>query len=392
MATAVRRGYTVKGALFLVERLNLNKIIARQVLRIHTCEDNAALKCREECKTPITYGNIYSQIYDFDALLQAHQRAQKKKRDKREIALFERNREENLINLQNELIWHKWEPAPPREFLVYEPKQRLIHAPQYCDRVVHHSLCAVIEPLLERKMVFHSFACRKGKGTHRAANLAQQYSKELSCRGLVYYLKCDIRKYFSNIDHWILKKILRRTIRDREALLLIDTIIDADGEGGKGLPIGALTSQLFANVYLGQLDHLIKDEMGVKYYTRYMDDFVIFSNDKDELRVLLKTIGYWLDRHLKLALNHKTKILRASEGLDFCGYRIWPGYRLPRKRNVRRMRKRLRKMVNLYKKQKCTSEAICQSWQSFLGYMKHCKSHKTVVGIYEDLQKQLKEE
>ena len=334
---------------------------------------------------PKTHGYLFQNIYDFDTLLEAHQKASKRKRGKLEVQKFETMREDNLITLQNELIWHTWKPLPPREFQVFEPKRREISAPQYRDRVVHHALCTVIEPLFERKMIARSYACRKGKGTHRAAMQAQLYARELGGKGKFYCLKCDIRKYFSNIDHDILKKILRRTIRDREVLWLVDEIIDQGAPGGCGVPIGALTSQLFANVYLDQLDHLIKDELGINRYIRYMDDFVIFSNDKDELRVLLHSLRHWLKRHLKLELNAKTRIITASEGLDFCGYRIWPGYRLPRKRNVRRIRKRLRKMAKMCIAGKINPVALAQVWASFCGYAKHCSCYKTTTAIQGEL-------
>lgn len=333
---------------------------------------------------------LYEKIFDFDTLLAAHRKTMLGKKDKPEVQKFEAQREENLISLQNELIWHTYTPSLTKIIHITDPKPREINAPAYRDRVLLQAMHIVLSPLFERKMIYHTYACRKGKGSHAAADMAQRYIREVSIKGKYYVLKCDIKHCYASINQDVLKAVIRKTIKEPDVLWLLDVTIDNYGDNGVGIPLGAVMSQLFANVYLGELDHLIKDGYGFKRYLRYMDDFVLMSNEKEDLKLMLTAIRYWLLSDLKLELNAKTRILTGNEGLDFCGYRIWPDNRLPRKRNVRRMRKRLRKMVNLYKKQKCTSDAICQSWQSFLGYMKHCKSHDTVVGIYEDLQKQLK--
>ena len=314
-----------------------------------------------------------------------------KKREKPEVLAYDSNREENLINAHNELTWKTWSPKPFREFLVYEPKQRLIHAPQFSDRVIHHALVQVIEPLFERKMICHSYACRKNRGTHRAVLLTQDYAKKMAAKGKFWFLKCDVYHYFASVDHEALKKIIRRTIRDKDTLWLIDKIIDDSGFPGVGLPIGTLTSQLFANIYLEAFDHFMKEELGVKHYLRYMDDFIVFGNNKSELQFILNAARCWLKENYKLKLNHKTRIISDCEGCDFCGYRIWATHLLPRKRNVKRMRRRMKKLCKMYRCGAIPAENVRAAWASFLGYMKHCNGYTTKLAIWQELNEILRE-
>ncbi|MEA4872166.1 MAG: reverse transcriptase/maturase family protein [Synergistaceae bacterium] len=373
---------TEKGALFLAGRQKINIKAATSSI----FDANVAALFERRQAVPKTYGNLWGQIVDIENLYCAYLAARDKKREKSEVLSYDSHREENLIIAQNELIWHTWSPKPYRQFEVHEPKRRLIHAPQFSDRVIHHALVRVIEPLFERKMIFHSFACRKGLGTHNAVATAEMFARKMAAKyGQYYFLKGDIHHYFPSINHEALKNIIRRTIRDKDVLWLINKIIDESGFPGVGLPIGTLTSQLFANVYLDSLDHHMKDVLGVKHYLRYMDDFIVFSNDKGELRTLLNETRQWLSDNLKLQLNGKTRIVSQSEGLDFCGYRIWPAYRLPRKRNVTRMRRRMKKLCKRYRRGAIPAENVKAAWASFLGYMKHCNGHKTKFKIWQEL-------
>ena len=334
---------------------------------------------------PKTYGDLWGLITDIDNIYQAYLAARDKKREKPEVLAYDSHREENLITAHNELVWHMWKPRPFREFIVCEPKKRLIHAPQFSDRVIHHALVRVIEPLFERKMIPNSFACRKGLGTHKAVSTAQKYARAVSRSGRFWFLKGDIHHYFPSIDHEALKKIIRRTVRDKDTLWLIDTIIDESGFPGVGLPIGTLTSQLFANIYLDAFDHYMKDILGIRHYLRYMDDFIVFSNNKSELKGILTSTRQWLKTNLNLTLNHKTRIISDAEGCDFCGYRIWTTHTLPRKRNVRRMRRRMKKLCAIYRRGGVEADNVRCCWASFLGYMKHCEGHKTTLLIWKEL-------
>lgn len=333
-----------------------------------------------------TYGRLWMQITSFENLYLAFMDARKKKTEKPEVMRFQTRLEENLITMQNELLWKTWEPKPWRIFEVYEPKKRTVHAPAFCDRVIHHALVRVINPLFDRKMIDQSFACRMNRGTHRAVALAQRYAQEVQCRdGGFYFLKCDVHHYFPSIDHDVLRRVIRQTISDCDALWLMDHILDASGFPGVGLPIGALTSQLFANIYLNELDHFVKDELGVKRYLRYMDDFLVFSSDKAPLRQILAEISSFLQTELRLSLNQKTRICSGHEAIDFCGYRIWTTHILPRKRNLRRVRKRLRRMARLYSHGQMTLDRIIPVIASHLGYLKHCRDGRGTEKFFQEL-------
>lgn len=332
---------------------------------------------------PITYNVLYPQIYDFKNLYRAYLKARQGKRYRNEILTFTANLEENLIILQNELVWKSYKPSRFREFYVYDPKKRLISAPAFRDRVVHHALCNVIEPIFDKKFIYDSYACRADKGTHAAAIRTQKFMRKLKrLSGDFYVLKADISQYFPSINHDILESIIRRTISCKDTLWFIDTIID---QTEQGLPIGALTSQLFANVYLDKLDHFIKDNIGIKYYLRYMDDFIIMHPDKNFLKELKTEIESFLLHQLALKLNRKTAIYPNKHGIDFCGYRIWTTHILPRKRNIKRARRRFKKLAKLYSSGTINLDKIKSSIMSFIGYMKHCNGYRSLTNILKEI-------
>ena len=276
-------------------------------------------------------------------------------------------------------MWRTWEPSRSSQFYVYEPKQRLITAPAFRDRVIHHSLVENIEPLFERKFIDRSFACRVGRGTHASHECVVKTLRKFNRKHKkTWILQADISKYFASINHDILLSIIKRTIRDRRALWLIDKIVRNSGFDCVGLPVGALTSQLFANVYLDQLDHFMTDNLGYGNYIRYMDDTLLFSDSREELERLREAIEGFVTARLSLRLNPKTRIYPASQGIDFCGYRTWSTHSLPRKRNVSRVRKRLKRLSALVRGGTRDIETLRQVWASFLGYMKHCSGMMTV--------------
>ncbi|MCP4399318.1 MAG: RNA-dependent DNA polymerase, partial [bacterium] len=224
-------------------------------------------------------GNLFEEIACFHNLrLAAYKAFLGGKKFTPRAAAFYLNLEQELLVLEQELLSGSYRPAPYNSFIIYEPKKRRISASDFRDRVVHHAICNLLEPLLDKSLIFDSYACRTGKGSHAAVKRAQHFA----CR-FRYCLKCDIRKYFETLDHQRLKQLLARKIKDPRLLDLLGVIIDhavPEYQPGKGLPIGALTSQLFANLYLGELDHLVKECMRVKGYLRYMDDFLLFGSQK----------------------------------------------------------------------------------------------------------------
>lgn len=319
-----------------------------------------------------TYKNLYPLIYDFGNVHAAYIKARRCKRYKKDILQFSAHLEENLIDIQNRLIWKSYTPGPYKLFTIYEPKERIIAALPFRDRVVHHALCNVIEPLFERFMIYDSHACRAGQGVLSGVNQTTRYLRDARRRwGRVYCLKGDIAKFFPAIDHDILKRVIRKRIACPDTLGLIDAIIDSNG-AANGLPIGNLTSQLWANVYLNELDHHLKDVFRVCYYVRYMDDFVIFHGDKLYLRDLLDEIGDYLGYALRLSLNGKTQIFPiGARCVDFLGYRIWPDYRLLRKKNMRHNQRKFNKYRRLYQEGAMTLDQMRPSIMSWLGHAKH---------------------
>ena len=333
-----------------------------------------------------TYKNLYPQIYDFDNIHRAYLKARRAKRYKADVLKFSANLEENLINIQNHLIWKSYRPSPYKYFTIYEPKERLIAALPFTDRVVHHALCNVIEPICERSMIHDSYACRVGQGVLAGVLRTTQFLRDTHrLWGRVYCLKADIKKFFPSIDHEVLKKILRRRIACRDTVGLIDTIIDSTGDD-RGLPIGSLTSQLWANVYLNELDHYIKERLRIRYYARYMDDFVILHDDKKALQAILDDVTVFLDEQLRLKLNRKTQIFPIGpRSLDFLGYRIWPDYRLLRKNNVRRTKRKLHKYERLYGQGLIGLGRIHPSIMSWIGHCKHADSYRLRSKVLTEL-------
>lgn len=293
---------------------------------------------------------LFDKICDFRELYDAWKRARSGKRSNPSVARFACSLESHLITLQNELIWQTWHPGEYEVFKVYEPKERTIYAPAFRDRVIHHSIHKALLAVYDPLFIGRSYACREGKGTHLGAAkaqslLAKYHRTEVAC----YALKADIKKYFDNIDHAILKNLLRKRIQCEKTLWLCDLIIDtAPGSNGVGLPLGNLTSQLFANVYLHELDVEMRKIGMAPHYIRYMDDFTIIHHDKQMLHTLLKHAKSFLHEQLKLSLNAKTAILPMRSGcpLDFLGYRTYATHRTLRRRAVVKGRKYAAKLAD----------------------------------------------
>lgn len=333
--------------------------------------------------------NLYRQIYDFENLYEAYRQARKCKRYRREVLDFTRNLEQNLIEIQNELIWQTYRVGRYREFFVHDPKKRLIMALPFKDRVVQWAIYRVLNPLLDKRYINTSYACRVGYGTHKAVAKVQYWLRRLSRQcGQVYVLKMDIAKYFYRIDHDALMGILSRILADRDLLQLLDTIVRSETHfglgiadhgftgariGGIGMPIGNLTSQMFANLYLNELDQYAKHRLQIKQYVRYMDDVLILHHDKQSLWQYKDAIDRFLKEQLKLSLNNKTCIRTISQGVEFCGYRIWPAkMRMKRKSKVKMLR-RLTGLAQKMKAGKITHTDYNASLQSYLGTVKHCR-------------------
>lgn len=326
-----------------------------------------------------TCSYIFDQIASFDALHAAYVRARRGKRQRPEVTRFEQNLEGNLIQLQNELVWGEYRTGRYRYFEVTEPKRRLVAALPFRDRVVQHAIHAAIEPIWESRFIFDSYACRPFKGSHRGADRAQAMMREVKRRhGRVCAYKADIAKYFANIDHGILKQLLRKSLACGRTLEFLDEIIDSQ-DVACGIPIGNLTSQLFANIYLHELDKYVKFYLRERYYLRYMDDFVVLHHDKRHLAIVRNEIEAFLDKELRLQTNSKSQIFPISllrgRPLDFLGYRIWPTHRKLRKNSVNRMRRRLKSLARQYAAGRLGLEKIHSRIASWLGHAGHANSY-----------------
>lgn len=329
---------------------------------------------------------LYSQVIDFDNLMKAYEGARKGKRYRSEVAKYHANLEENILNLHNHLVWGSWQPKEPRVFTIIEPKMRLITAPPFEDRIVHHALVRQVNHLFERRFIHRSYACRVNKGAHVAVHDLQKALQRMRRKhGSFYVVQADISKYFASINHNALMNQISRVITCKQTLNLWRLIIKAYGyeAASHGIPVGALSSQLGANINLDPVDHAMTDDYGVAYYARYMDDIIILCATKQEAVNTLAELKQQVES-IGLKLNPKTQIRKACQGVDWCGYRTWSTHILPRKRNIKRMRKQLRKERNRYNAGQSSLKQVKEKVASMLAYTKHCNAHKTVSKILEE--------
>jgi RNA-directed DNA polymerase len=333
-----------------------------------------------------THRHLYPQVYAFDNLLAAFYKARKGKRSKPSVARFEYNLEREILQLERELQDKTYRPGAYRSFYIYDPKKRKISAAPFRDRVVHHALCNVIHPIFERRFIFDSYANRVGKGTHRAMDRCTQF---LRANG--YVLKCDVVQFFPSVDIRLLRDILARPLRDPDVLWLIERILEG-GQGvldseytmhwfpgddlfavarPRGLPIGNLTSQLWSNIFLNELDQFVKRELKCHHYLRYVDDFLLFHDDKRQLHAWKQDIARFLEG-LRLCL-HPTKsvVFPTRVGVDYLGFRHFTTHRKIRRENVRRFVKRLRRQRDAYRAGLISVEDVGTSLQSWIAHASH---------------------
>ena len=306
-----------------------------------------------------THYGIWPQLVSWENLLRAYQRCRRRKRNKPAAVAFDFDWESHLSHIRRECIEGSYRPGGYRHFFITDPKPRKISAAPFRDRVVHHALVQLLEPIFEPGFIFDSYACRRGKGTHRAINRAQTYLGRHR-----FYLKTDIVRFFPNVDHEIMRAALARRIGDARAMQLIDLIIRS-GAGvltdqatpsyfpgddlfalsrPKGLPIGNLTSQFFANVLLDKIDHVIKEQWRVSGYVRYSDDLVLFGDDKDTLWEFRdKLSSTLLDLRLRLHPD-KTHVAPTRQGLHFLGWKLFADSRRLDQSGIRRFTRRLRSL------------------------------------------------
>lgn len=313
-------------------------------------------------------GHLFKQVCSFEALTKAAWCAARAKKTKHRVALFLQDLEHEVIELEQELLDRSYRPRPYRTFKIYEPKERMICAADFRDRVVHHAVCRVMEPILERSLVYDTYACRRNKGPLEAVRRAQD-----CCRRRMYFMKLDVHKFFDSVDHSVLKHQLRCKLKDPDLLWLLDVFIDHPvpwTQPGKGVPIGNLTSQHFANFYLSGLDHFIKEHLRIEGYVRYMDDEVLWADEKDTLWDAASRIQAYLEEQLFLRLKPGTLyVAPVLQGLPFLGFRIFPGVLRIARPGWRRFRRKLEARNSGFAKGAIDSEQWSRSMASLVGYL-----------------------
>lgn len=318
-------------------------------------------------------------VADFHTLWRCYRLVRRGKRSKAEVQAFERNLEFELTMLRRELLAGTYRPGPMRSFVVYEPKRRPIYCLPFRDRVVQYALYeTVFKPAFGKTFLDDNMACQLGKGTHRGLDRLSVFFRECYHRhGLqAWILKADIHKYFESIDPVILKKVLRRYLKGGRVLALLDLFIDHGAEANGGVPIGNLTSQYFGLIYLDEMDHMVRDQWGLRWYVRYMDDFVLLHPSKEELKDILRNLESYLERERHLQLNSKTQIFPFRQGVDFLGFHTYclSGGRVIRKlrrKSKDNMRRRIKRLMALYWTGQVDGAKIKQHIAGWLGHAKH---------------------
>lgn len=355
-----------------------------------------------------TINEVFDSICDFEELYAAYRDARKQKRYRRDVMEYTEKLEENLISTQNELLWETYKVGPYRPFYVTIPKLRLVMALQFRDRVVQHALYRCMNPFYDRLFIEDSYACRVDKGSHKAADRLQYWMRQVSRKPGApwYYLKLDISKYFYRVNHRILLDLLKERITDERLLRVLENIINSEdtafglpsGMGPEectedmwltdvGMPIGNLTSQMFANIYLNEIDQHVKHDMRIHYYVRYMDDMIILHQDKAELAEFKDEIEGFLRDNLQLELNKKTAIRPVALGVDFVGYRIYATHRKLKKSTAYRIMHRMKTLSVQLAAGEISREEFDRVAASYKGVMSHCNSY----GLRQRLNETYKE-
>jgi retron-type reverse transcriptase len=340
------------------------------------------------------HGHLWEGMIAFEHLLKAAEKARRGKRFRPAATRFFFHLERELTRLHEELASKTYCPGPYRTFTIYEGKKRQISAAPFRDRVVHHALTGALEPIFERSFIADSYACRKGKGTHAAVDRCQAFAHRHR-----YVLKADVRKFFPSIDHAILKGLVARKIKDPHVLWLVDRIVDHSNpqdpvlmwfpgddlftptERRRGLPLGNQTSQFFANVYLDPLDHFVTDRLGLSY-VRYVDDFLVFADDKTHLHAVKQQVEPFL-AGLRLQIHgDKSVVFPCTQGIRFLGYRVFPTHRRLVPENVRRFRRRMRRMQREFAAGRIGFDAIRPRIMSWIGHARHADTYRLRADLF----------
>jgi retron-type reverse transcriptase len=330
------------------------------------------------------YHDLFPSIVAPEHLFAAWEEFRNGKRSRADVQAFAMRLEENIFSLHRDLACGNYRHGSYSAFTICDPKQRLIHKAPVRDRIVHHAIFSALNPLFESSFIAHSYSCRVGKGTHRAVSALESMLRKGSRnqRKPCFALKCDVHRFFASVDHAILLGMLEKKIKDEALMRLLREIIgsfssDLAPFGCKGIPIGNLTSQLFANVYLNEFDQFMKHALNVKHFIRYTDDFVVVSDDEQHLRMLLPSIRSFLSEILHLTLHpHKVTIRKFKQGIDFLGYVLLPHHRVLRTKTRRRMLRKLHEKAVASSAGLVSKERAEQSLHSYLGVLSHADCYR----------------
>lgn len=327
--------------------------------------------------------NLFAQIISFENLHRAFLGASHGKRDRREVREFEYHLETRLWEIRADLDRGRYEWGPYHRFWINDPKRREIRAAPFRDRVVHHAIFNVLDPIFRRSFIADSYACIPGRGTHLAVERYRSFVRARGGEG--YRLQGDIKSYFASVDHDVLLRLLGRRIGDPRLLDLLASLVAHGGERrGRGMPIGNLTSQLFANVYLDALDHFMKETLRVRHYIRYMDDFLLLVAERREARQRLRDIRGFLATPLRLELNPRRLVIAPiGEPCDLLGYVHHPDGRVRvRKRSVRRLWRRLPALERRLESGAIDQRRARASVASWFGVAKHADAYRLSRSIF----------
>jgi RNA-directed DNA polymerase len=337
--------------------------------------------------------DLWKELCSYDNLELAYKKARKHKTTKNYVINFEKDLQNNLLLLRSELLLHSYRPKPLVNFIVRDPKTRKISKSNFRDRVIHHALCNIIEPIYEKSFIFDSCANRKGKGALKALQRFDCFKRKVSRNNTIkcYALKADIKKYFETIDHEVLMKTIKKKISDNKVLWLIRKILNNCAGGGRstqGMPLGNLTSQFFANVFLNELDQFVKHKLKAKFYIRYVDDFVILHRNKETLETYKEKIKDFL-KTLKLELHpDKSKIISLNNGVAMLGYRVFYHYKLLRKSNLRKSYRNISEKIKLVEDNVLPYDSLLDALNGWFGYAmwaNTCKLRKNLMKEIDEL-------
>lgn len=326
------------------------------------------------------FHDVFSEITSLDNFLRAWLEFRRGKRNKPDVQNFEFNLESNLVKLQEEVVSGSYEHESYQSFLVRDPKLRHIHKASVRDRLLHQAIFRVLYPIFDSGLIFDSFSCRVSKGTHLAVSRLEKFLKKSSRNNQqsVFALKCDVKKFFGSVSHEKLLELIKRKIKCEKSIWLIKKVIYSfEKTKGIGLPLGNVTSQLFANIYLNEFDQFIKRHLKVRYYLRYCDDFIVLDRDQDVLQNATPVIKDFLSQRLALNLHEDKLILKKhTQGVDFLGYVVLPHHRVLRTKTKRRIFKKIIQRNNELTRGVITPASLSQTLQSYFGVLSHCRGFK----------------